>query len=217
MCDDVLSCARVESDADSTAPVYAAVPTAPRAAAHAVKLDGTSTNRTADADSAVWEQTTRSSPAGHRKIFPNSRLGADPRAGPGKPLRRLPLPPPAAPAPAADTGNSGDDGTLGPLPSSARLAWHAKHAIALPPADTPDCNTAPAAAGAQRTARIPSAGSVGASDPDESLAPDETVDHAQEDPRERQLPKVKSRGGATLLSETLYVRYLILRPPSPSE
>jgi|GEM_PF-5796586 hypothetical protein len=217
MCDDVLSCARVESNADRAALVYAASPTSPRAGARAVKPDGTSTNRTADADSAAWEQTTRSSPAEHKKIFPKSRLGADPRAGPGKPLRRLPLPPPAAPAPAADTGNSDADGTPGLLPSSARPGRHAKHAIARPPADTPDCNTAPAAAGAQRTARIPSASSGAASDPDESLAPDETVDHAQEDPRERQLPKVKSRGGAALLSETLYVRYLIPRPPSPSE
>ena len=94
------------------------------------------------------------------------------------------------------------------------LARHAKHATALPLADTPDCNTAPADSGAQRTARIPSAGSDAASAPDKSLAPDEIVDHAQEDPRERQLPKVKSRGGASLLSETPYIRSLIPRPPS---
>lgn len=183
MCDDVLSCATVESAADCAAPVYAATPTGPRAGARAVKPDGTSTNRTADAGSAAWEQTTRSSPAGHREIFPNSRLGADPRTGPGRPLQWLPRP--AAHVPAADTGNSGGDGTPGPLPSSARSGGHAKHAIVLPLADTPDCNTAPAAVGAQRTARIPSAGSDAASAPDKSLAPDQIVDHAQEDPRER--------------------------------
>lgn len=214
MCGDVLSCARAESDADSAAPVYAAAPTGPRAATRAVKPDGTSMNRTADVGSAAWEQTTRSSPAGHRKIFPNPRLGADPRAGPGRPPQLQPAPPPPAHAPAADTGNSGADDTPGPLPSSARSGQHAKHATALPPADTPDCNTAPAVAGAQRTARIPSAGSDAASAPDKSLAPDQIVDHAQEDPRERQLPKVKSRGGASLLSETPYNHSPIPRSPS---
>lgn len=202
MCDDVLWCATVESDADRAAPVYAVVPTSPRAAARAVKPDGTSTNRTADAGNAAWEQTARSSPAGHKKIFPKPRLGADPRAGPGRHLPQRPLPPPAAPSPAADTGNSGADGTPGPLPSSARSGGHAKHATALPPADTPDCNIVPADSGAQRTARIPSAGSDAASALEKSLAPNEIVDHAQEDPRERQLPKVKSRGGVTFLPET---------------
>jgi hypothetical protein len=217
MCDDVLSCATVESNADCANPLYAAVPTAPRAAARAVKPDGTSTNRTADAGSAARKQTTRSSPAGHRKIFPKSRLGADPRAGLGKPLPQRPLPPPAARASVADSDNSDADGTPGPLPSSARPGRHAKRATAPPPADTPDCNTAPTATEAQRTARIPSAGSGAASAPDKSLVSDEIVDHAQEDPRERQLPKVKSRGGATLLSETHYARCLIPRPPSASE
>lgn len=217
MCDDVLSCARVESDADCAAPLYAAVPTAPRARARAVKPDGTSTNRTADAGSAAWGQTTRSSPAGHRKIFPKSRLGADPRVGPGRFLQQRPLPPPAAPAPAGDTGNSGSDDTRDRLPSSAMPGRHAKHATALPPADTPGCNTAPVDSGAQRTARTPSAGSDAASAPDKSLASDEIVDHAQEDPRERQLPKVKSRGGARLLPETPYTHSLIPRSPSSSE
>jgi hypothetical protein len=212
MCDDVLSCATVESAADCAAPFCAAAPTGPRAGGHAVKLDGTSTNRTADAGSAAWEQTTRSSPAGHKKILPKSRLGADPRAEPG-PLQRLP--PPVAHAPAADSDNSGGDGTRGPLPCSAMPGRRAKHATALPLADTPDCNTAPADSGAQRTARIPSAGSDGASASGKSIAPDEILDHAQEDPRERQLPKVKSRGGAQLLSEPLYDRCLIPRLPSP--
>lgn len=215
MCDDVLSCARVESDADCAALVYAAAPTSPRAGARAVKPDGTSTNRIVDVGSAAWEQTTRSSPAGHKKIFPKSRLGADPRAEPVMPLQRLPLL--AARAPAADTGNSGGDGTPGPRPSSAMPGQHAKRANAPPLSDTPDCNTAPADSGAQRTARIPSAGSDAASASGKSLAPNEILDHAQEDPRERQLPKVKSRGGATLLSETPYTHSLIPRPPSPSE
>jgi hypothetical protein len=175
MCDDVLSCATVESDADCAAPVYAVAPTSPRAAARAVKPDGTSTNRTADAGNAVWKQTTRSSLAGHREIFPNFRLGADPRAGPGRPLPQRPLPPPAASAPAGDTGNSGGDDTRDRLPSSAMPG---RHATALPPPDTPGCNTAPADSGAQRTARIPSAGSDAASAPDKSLASDEFVDHA---------------------------------------
>ena len=170
MCGDVLSCARVESDGDCLATVCADAPTAPHAGGLAVKPDGTSTNRTADAGIAAREQTTRSSPAGHRKIFPKSRLGADPRALPGRPLRLRPLPLPAARAPAADTGNSGGDGTRGPLPSSAMPGWHAKHATALPPADRPDCNISPAATGAQRTARIPSAGSGVASAHDKSLA-----------------------------------------------
>jgi len=215
MCGDVLSCARVESDGDCLAPVCADAPTAPHAGGLAVKPDGTSTNRTADAGIAAREQTTRSSPAGHRKIFPKSRLGADPRALPGRPLRLRPLPLPAARAPAADTGNSGGDGTRGPLPSSAMPGWHAKHATALPPADRPDCNISPAATGAQRTARIPSAGSGVASAHDKSLATDKIVDHHEVDPRERQLPKVKSRGGGPLLSETPYTHRLIPRSPSP--
>jgi hypothetical protein len=185
MRDDVLSCARAESDADSAAPAYAVAPIATRAAVRAVKPDGTNTNRTAAAGSAARERTARSTPAGYRKISPKHRLGADPRALAGRPLRRRPLPPPAAGAPVADTGNFGGDGTRGRSPSPAKPGRHARPAIVRPPADTPNCNTAPAAAGARRIARIPSAGSDAASAPDKSLAPDKILDHAQEDPRER--------------------------------
>jgi hypothetical protein len=214
MCGDVLFCARAESDADCAAPVYAAVPTAPHAGSLGVKLDGTSRNRTADAGSAAREQIARSSPAEHRELFPKPRLGADPRAPPRRTARQRPAPPPAARAPAGDTGNSGDDGTRGHLPSSAMPGWHANTATGPLHPDTPDCNTAPAATGAQRTARTPSTDSDAASAPDKSLALKKIVDHDEVDPRERQLPKVKSRRGSQLLSETLYIRCLILRHPS---
>jgi hypothetical protein len=189
MCDDVLSCATVESDADCAAPVYAAAPTAPRARARAVKPDGTSRNRIVDADSAAWEQTTRSSPAGHREIFPKSRLGADPRAGPGRPLPQRPLPPPAAPSPAGDTGNSGADGTPGLLPSSARSGWHANAANGPLHPDRPVRNTATGYIRAQRTARSLSTDSDAAVALDWSLALKKIVDHHEVDPREPQLPK----------------------------
>ena len=50
MRDDVLSCAKAESDDDLAAPLSAAVPTAIPAGSLAVKPYGTSTNRIADAD-----------------------------------------------------------------------------------------------------------------------------------------------------------------------
>ena len=205
MCGDVLSCARVESDGDCVVPLCAAVPTAIRAARRAVKPDGISTSRTADGGNAARERTTRSRPGGHRKIFPKHRLGADPRVPLGRTARQQPVPPPAAGAPALNTDNSGTDGTRGHLPSSARSGGHAKNATALPLADTPDCNTVLAATGAQRTARTPSADNAAVSAPDKSLAPDKIVDHDEVEPRERQLPKVKSRRGAsTPLRDALY-------------
>jgi hypothetical protein len=205
MCDDVLSCARVESDADCAAPLYAVVPTAPRAGARDVKLDGTSTNRTADADSAVWEQTTRSSPAGHRKIFPKSRLGADPRAGPGRPPPQRPLPPPAAHAPVDDTDNSVDGGTRARAPSSAKSGWHANAANGPLHPDRPVRNTATGYIRAQRTARSLSTDSGAAVAIDWSLALKKIVDHHEVDPRERQLPKGRVPGRTSIpLRDALY-------------
>ena len=63
---------------------------------------------------------------GTGRFFQSRRLGADPRAGPGRFLQQRPLPPPAARAPAGDTGNSAGDDTRGRLPSSARSGRHAK-------------------------------------------------------------------------------------------
>ena len=185
MCDDVLSCAKVESDADCAAPVYAVVPTVSRAAARAVTPDGTSTNRTADAGNAAREQTTRSSPAARREIFPKHPLGAHPRA----PSPRSPVPPPAAGGHAADTDNSVDGGTPARPRSSARLGRHANVATGPPPADTPHRNTAPGHIRAGRTARSLSKDSAAAAATGWSLALKKIVDHAELDPRERQLPK----------------------------
>ena len=214
---DVLSSAKAESDDETATSLSAVAPILPRAARRAVKLDGTSTNRTADAANAALGQTIRNSRVGNRKIFQKSRLGADPRRA--SPLTRGPPPAPtgAADAPALDTGNSAGGGTRALPPSSASSAGHATNANGLPPSDRPDCNTATAGSGAGRTARSPSTGSGGASARKTGLALDQIVDHAQEDPRERELPKAKSRRGGLLLSGTLYACGLIRRPPSPPD
>ena len=189
MCDDVLSCARGESDADSAVPVYAVAPTASRAGGRAVKPDGTSMNRTAGAGNAAPGQTTRSTPAGHREIFAKRRLGAHPRAPPPRPPRWPPVPPPAAGGHAADTDNSVDGGTPALPRSSARPGRHANVATGPPPADTPHRNTAPGHIRAGRTARSLSRDSAAAAATGWSLALKKIVDHAELDPRERQLPK----------------------------
>src|SRR5271157_1646559 len=102
ICGDVLSCARAESGDDSADSLYAAAPIAPRAGERDVKPDGISTNRIVDVASAARERTARSSPDGHKKIFPKRRLGAHPRTRPGGLPRLRPAPPPAARGPAAD-------------------------------------------------------------------------------------------------------------------
>jgi hypothetical protein len=203
---DVLSCARAESGDDCAAPVYVAVPTALHVAELAVKRDGISRNRTADAAIVAREQIDRSSPDGHKEIFPRLRLGADPRTPPGRPPPQRPAPPPAAHAPAGDTGNSAGDGTGGHLPSSAMSGWHANAASGPPPLDMPDRNTATGHIRAQRTARSLSTGSGAASAHGKNLAPNKIVDHHGVDPRERSLPQVKSwRGASTPLRDALFL------------
>jgi hypothetical protein len=142
ICDDVLSCAKGVSDGDRQPFVYAAGPTALHAATRDVKLDDTTGNRIAAADSAAREQTTRSSPDVYKKIFFQPRLGAGPRTARRQAAGQLP--PPDAHAPAVDIDNSGNDGTAGRLPSYATSAERASAATAGLPADTPDCNNATA-------------------------------------------------------------------------
>jgi hypothetical protein len=140
---DVLSSAKAVSGDDSTARVSAAVPTAARAGSHAVTPCGTSDSRTAGGANAARERTTHSSPVGHRKISPNRRLGAHPRAGPRQPARPWFAPPLAAGGPARDSGNPADGGTLGHGPSAATSGWHANTASDPPHPGMPHCNTAP--------------------------------------------------------------------------
>lgn len=195
MCDDVLSCARRESDADSAVPVYAAAPTASRAGEHAVKPDGTSMNRTADAGSAAREQTTRSSPDERREFFLQPRLGAHPRTGPRWPpqsfrqTRQPPVPPPVARGHAPGTDNSVDGDTPARPRSSARPDRHATAATAPPPPGILPRNTVPGHIRAGRTARSLSRDSAAAAATGWSLALKKIVDHAELDPRECQLPK----------------------------
>jgi hypothetical protein len=210
---DVLSSATAVSGDDLTAPASAAVPSAARAGSLAVKPDGTSSNRTAAVGNAAMERTTRSSLAAHKEIFSRRRLGAGPRTASGRLLRRRPVPHPAAAARVADTGNSVGGGNPDHPRSFARSGPPANVAIVLRHVDTPDCNTATAATGVQRIGRSPSTGSAVAVALDKSLAPDKIVDHHEVDPRERQLPKVKSWRGSLLLSGTPYTCCLILRPP----
>jgi hypothetical protein len=142
ICGDVLSCARAESGDDYPVSPYAAVPSGPHAGGLVVKPDGTSTNRTAAAASVAWDRTTRSSPAGNKRLFAKYHLGAHPRA---PPRRRPPwplVPPPAAGESAADIDNS-VDGDIHARPRSfARSGWHAIVASGLLPPDTPHRNTA---------------------------------------------------------------------------
>ena len=205
MCDDVLSCARVESDGDCAAPVYAAAPTAPRAAARAVKPDGISTNRIVDEGNAARERTTRNSPDGHKESFPKYRLGADPRTPPGRSARQRPVPPPAVRGPVDGTDNSVDDGTRAHAPSSARSGWHANAANGPLHPDRPVRNTATGHIRAQRTARSLSTDSGAAVAIDWSLALKKIVDHHEVDPRERQLPKGRVPGRTSIpLRDALY-------------
>lgn len=186
---DVLSSATAESADGLLNPASAAVPTAAHAGSRAAKPCGISTSRTADAANAASERTTRNSPAGHREIVPNRRLGADPRTGPRRSLPRRPAPPPAAAAPALDTGNSAGDDTGGHGPSSAMPGWHANVANGRLRPGMPHCNTATGQIWAGKAARSLSAGSAAALAPDRSLALKKIVDHAEVDPRERQLPE----------------------------
>jgi hypothetical protein len=117
------------------------------------------------------------------------RLGDHPRAGPRRPALPRPVPLRAADAPALDSGNSAGGGTPGHGPSASRLGWHANAAGGRLHPDTPHCNTAPGAIGAQRTARSLSTGSGAAAAPDRSLAPEKIANQNEVDPRERQLPK----------------------------
>jgi hypothetical protein len=186
---DVLSSAKAVSGDDPTARVSAAVPTAARVGSRAVKPCGTSSSRTAAAAIAAWERTARSSPAGHRKISPNPRLGARPRAVPRRPVQqRLALPLPVG-GPALDSGDTARGGTPGLPPSSAKSGWHANAANGLPRPGTPHCNTASGHTRAGRTARSLSTGSDDDAAPDRSLAREKIDDHDEVDPRERQLPK----------------------------
>jgi hypothetical protein len=140
-------------------------------------------------------------------MFPNPPLGAGPR-GPPQPA---PLPLSDARVPAGDTGNSGHDGAGGHLPFVAKFGPNANAANALPHADTPGCNIAPGDTGAGRTARTPSRDNGALLAADGSLAPRAIVDHADSSPRERLLPKVKSRREAsTSLRDALFL------PPHPS-
>jgi hypothetical protein len=148
ICDDVLSLAKEVSHGDREPPVYVAGPTALHAAKRDVKLDDTTGSRIAAVDSAVWEQTTRSSPDGHTKIFFQPRLGAGPRAALRQAPRQLASPTLDVHAPAVDIDNSGNDGNDDRLPSYATSAEHASAATAGLPADTPDYNNATADNGA---------------------------------------------------------------------
>jgi hypothetical protein len=185
--DDVLSHAREGSADGCPDPASAAVPTSPLDPELAVRPCGISAYRNADAAIDGTEQTVRSSPVGHRKIFSHTPLGAGPR------LVLLPwrLPLHDADAPALGNGNSVGDGTLDHLPSSARPGPHANGATAWPPPGTPHCNNGTEHSGAERTARTPSAGNDDASDHGTSLVLKSIVGHAQEDPRELPLPKVR--------------------------
>ena len=135
------------------------------------------------------EQTTRSSPDGHKEIFPKCRLGADPRTPPGRLPRQRPVLPPAARGPVDDADNSADGGTRAHSPSSAKSGWHANAASGPLPPDTPGRNTATGHIRARRTARSLSIDSGAAAAPDKSLALKKIFDHYEVDPRECQLPK----------------------------
>jgi hypothetical protein len=208
---DVLSCAAAESGGDSAAPVYAAVPIVSHAGGLAVKLDGTSTNRTADEASVAQGRTTRSSPDGHKEIFRKPRLGAGPRTG----LRRQPAWPPAACASALDSGHSACGGNRGPSPSSAKSGPHANAATGLRPPDTPRHNTVTGHTADRRTARSLSTDSGAAAAPDRSLALKMLVEDDEVDPRERQLPKGQVPERPSTSPGRICIRRLLLRLPSP--
>jgi hypothetical protein len=120
MRDDVLSCARAGSCGDLVASVSAAVPTVIPVGSLVAKPDGISTNRSVGVDNGVRERTTHSSPDGHRRIFPQPLLGADPRAASDQPVPR-PAPLRAA-VPLARLG-SVPRPRPAPLPAVLRLSF----------------------------------------------------------------------------------------------
>ncbi len=160
------------------------------------------------------ERTTRSSPAGHREIFSEPRLGAGPRTPPRRTSRQRLVQPPPARGSAGDTDNSAGGDTPGLPLSSAMFGWHANDASGLLPPDTPDRNTATGHIRAQTTARSLSANSGAAAAPDWSLALKKIVDHDEVDPRERELPKGQVSERHLLLSGASCICCLILRLPS---
>jgi hypothetical protein len=207
----------------------------PHAPTRAARPDGTRTNRTAAGENEGGDQSWRSSPAGHTKIFWKSRLGADPRtrrepqnpqprlldAAPGSRHMTPPRPlPPSGPCtalagePDGDTADSDPDGKPYPAPWPHSVAGHARTATAGPPAGRPRCNTAPADTSAGTVARTPSTGSADAAD-DAALEYARISGHAGAGPREVPTPERSSRGAERLFrSATPFTRWPRLLHPA---
>jgi hypothetical protein len=169
-----------------------ATPSGLRADERAVKPHGTSTNRTSSAASGARAGTTRSNPAANRGLFQNLPPSDGPRRPPPAALRTLP----PADAHARGNGRPAGGGTPCPARSPGTAAPQVVVSKAVPLPSRLRCNTAPEDEGAKTTSRTPSKDrSAHGNGPGLAIAAN--CNHAQDEPRELLLPKVKSRGGAT--------------------
>jgi hypothetical protein len=154
-------------------------------------------------------------PAG-RKKFSRRPPADDPR----RPRSARPRTDSSAAAPSAGTALA-SDGTA-PADTPALLRSHGTAAAPstptspAPPPGTPHCNSAAGHSRVGIDARNPPTGKSATADNRWELVLPLVRDHAAKNPRELLLPKVKSRRGLRLLSETLLLGGLILRPHSPS-
>ena len=153
----------------------------------AVKRHGTRHNRTSSAASGDGAGIVHNSRGGNKGFFQNR----PPPDGPRQP-RAAAGPLPAAGVHALDNGTIGGDGAPCPgrWPDTAGLPAAATRAVPL--GHSLRYSTARADDGEKTTSRIPSR-DKSAHDNRQGLAAPAKSNHAGQGPRERQLPKVKSR------------------------
>jgi len=182
---------RAGSDSDScNAPQQEtrnAVANGLRADEHAAKLHGIRCSRTSSAASGAAARSVRNSRGGNREFFQNP----PPPDGPRRP-GMTPGPLPAAFAHALGNGTIAGDGDACPyrLPDTARPP--AVVTRAAPPGRRLCYSTAREDEAERTTSRIPST-DKSAHGNGQGLAAAAKSNHAGHRPRERQLPKVKSR------------------------
>ena len=161
--------------------------------ARAVKRDGTTRNRTSSGANGDWAGSTRSNQAANRGFFQN-RLPPDGPRWPEAAVRLLP----------ADfvhaLGSGMTDGDDAPCPCRLPDTAGPPAAVtkAVPPGRKLRYSTAREDEGEKTTSRTPSEDKSAHGNGRELVAASKS-NHAEQRPRERQLPQVKSRQRSSLL------------------
>ncbi len=171
---------------------------APLDRARAVTPSGTPRCKNAGTTAPPPRERGHSSPADRtsvRKILGRAKLGAGPRASPARQLT-LPLAHAHAHVAAADNAALAHADAPDPAawPASADLPDNA--ATAALPGDTSCCKSGSADGTADTNLHSPSAGNAAAG-LDNRLVSDQTMEDTEVGPRERELPEVKPRRGAS--------------------